>query len=195
MIKQTFHTSSFVHGNYVSKELCDEILNFYNQNEKIRIEGKIGNDNINPKSKKSTEIVLNPKMFFKLFPDYAKHLDDILKEYLNLYKFANEVAIFNVYDNIKIQHYKPGEGFYKWHFENDGQIHCIQRHLVFMTYLNDVEDGGTEFYYQNLKTKAEKGFTIIWPSQWTHAHRGIISNTKEKTIVTGWFDFEYLSKK
>ena len=62
-----------------------------------------------------------------------------------------------------------------------------------MTYLNDVEDGGTEFYYQGLKTKAEKGLTLIWPSDFTHTHRGIISNTKEKYIATGWFSYDELN--
>ena len=59
-----------------------------------------------------------------------------------------------------------------------------------MTYLNDVEDKGeTEFVLQNLKVKAEKGKTLIWPADWTHTHRGIISPTQEKYIVTGWFNF------
>ena len=59
-----------------------------------------------------------------------------------------------------------------------------------MTYLNDVEDGGeTEFKLQNLKIKAEKGKTVIWPVDWTYTHRGIISPKQEKYIVTGWYDF------
>ena len=58
-----------------------------------------------------------------------------------------------------------------------------------MTYLNDVPKGGTEFYHQKIKTKAEKGLTVIWPSDWTHTHRGIISNTHEKYIVTGWLSY------
>ena len=195
MIDQKFKKDSFIYGNFISENLCDEIFKFYNENDKLRTAGKIGADNINESSKKSTEIVLNPTMFFKLFPGYAKSLDKLLKEYLKMYKFADEVSKFNIYDNIKIQHYKPGEGFYKWHYENDGRIHCIQRHLVFMTYLNDLEDGGTEFYYQDLKVPAKKGYTIIWPAGWTHTHRGVISDTQNKTIVTGWFDFEYLSRK
>jgi len=195
MKNQNFENNSFIYGDYISEDLCDKILEFYNNNEKIRSEGKVGKDNLDETTKKSTEVVLNPKLFFKLFPEYAKNLDDILRKYLIKYTYANEAAKFNVFDNVKIQHYKPQEGFYKWHCENNGEIHTIQRHLVFMTYLNDVEDGGTEFYYQNLKVKAEKGFTIIWPSQWTHVHRGIISSTKEKAIVTGWYDYEYLSRK
>ena len=55
-----------------------------------------------------------------------------------------------------------------------------------MTYLNDVPDGGTEFLYQNLTTKAIKGNTVIWPATWTHTHRGQISQTHEKIIITGW---------
>ena len=61
-----------------------------------------------------------------------------------------------------------------------------------MTYLNDVEDGGTDFLYQNIQTKAEKGLTLIWPSIFTHTHKGIISPTKEKQIVTGWYGSEEL---
>jgi hypothetical protein len=59
-----------------------------------------------------------------------------------------------------------------------------------MTYLNDVTDAGeTEFFYQKIKMKPEKGLTLIWPADWTFTHRGIASPTQEKTIITGWFNF------
>lgn len=57
-----------------------------------------------------------------------------------------------------------------------------------MTYLNDVQNGGTEFLYQKITTKAKKGLTLIWPSDFTHTHRGQICD-KTKYIITGWFDF------
>jgi hypothetical protein len=56
-----------------------------------------------------------------------------------------------------------------------------------MIYLNDVEDGGTEFMKQKHTEKAEAGKLIIWPADWTHAHRGEVSTTKTKYILTGWF--------
>jgi hypothetical protein len=60
-----------------------------------------------------------------------------------------------------------------------------------MTYLNDLTDGGeTEFHYQQVKVKPEKGLTLIWPADWTHTHRGIPSETQEKYIVTGWLNYE-----
>ena len=59
-----------------------------------------------------------------------------------------------------------------------------------MTYLNDIEKNGeTEFLHYNLKIKPKIGRTIIWPSEWTHAHRGLPTPEKEKYIITGWIKF------
>ena len=58
---------------------------------------------------------------------------------------------YTITENMNIQHYKPGGGFKKWHFENTGPK-SMSRKLVFMTYLNDVDDGGTtDFDYYNIK--------------------------------------------
>ena len=56
-----------------------------------------------------------------------------------------------------------------------------------MTYLTNTPNGGTEFLYQNIKTECVKGITLLWPAYWTHTHRGIISKTHGKEILTGWF--------
>ena len=58
-----------------------------------------------------------------------------------------------------------------------------------MTYLNDLDAGGTTFPYQKRTLKAQKGKTVIFPSDWTHTHVGQISETQEKTIVTGWYSY------
>ena len=58
-----------------------------------------------------------------------------------------------------------------------------------MTYLNDVSDGGTEFLHQNLNIPAEKGLTLIWPSDWTHTHKDVISKNDCKYLITGWFNY------
>jgi hypothetical protein len=57
-----------------------------------------------------------------------------------------------------------------------------------MVYLNTVDDqGGTQFYYQNHIEKPEQGKLLIWPSDWTHLHRGVASPTEKKYIFTGWY--------
>ena len=58
-----------------------------------------------------------------------------------------------------------------------------------MTYLNTLENAGTEFLYQNVTTPCEKGLTLIWPATWTHTHRGIVNYVGEKYITTGWYSF------
>ena len=56
--------------------------------------------------------------------------------------------------------------------------------------MNDVTDGGeTEFFFQNIKVKPEKGKTLIWPTDFTHMHRGITSHSQDKYIATGWFNY------
>ena len=104
------------------------------------------------------------------------------------YKFCNHSDKFNITERVNLQKYPIGGGFKLFHFERMSRS-SIKRYLVFMTYLNDVEDGGTEFFYQKHKTPAKKGLTLIWPSEWTHTHKGIISKKKEKIIITGWYSF------
>ncbi len=62
------------------------------------------------------------------------------------------------------------------------------RVLAWMTYLNDVEDGGsTSFVHQDLEIQPERGKTLIWPAEWTHAHLGNIVNSGGK-IHYYWLD-------
>ena len=61
-----------------------------------------------------------------------------------------------------------------------------------MTYLNDVQDGGeTEFPMFGLKVNPEKGKTLIWPAEWTHAHLGAVVKKGNKYIITGWMHYPY----
>ena len=39
-----------------------------------------------------------------------------------------------------------------------------------------------------LEIKPKKGLTLIWPAEWTHAHKGNILHSGSKYIVTGWMD-------
>ena len=72
------------------------------------------------------------------------------------------ICLLEIGDAFNIQHYKPGEGYFAEHFERVGNWH-YERVLVFMTYLNTVEDGGgTHFRFQNLTQQAKKGLTLAF---------------------------------
>eukprot|EP00802_Teleaulax_amphioxeia_P024216 Tamp_24887.p2 GENE.Tamp_24887~~Tamp_24887.p2 ORF type:complete len:102 (+),score=10.64 Tamp_24887:145-450(+) len=90
-----------------------------------------------------------------------------------------------------LQYYPPSGGYKTYHTERTGAGEPEgSRHLVFMTYMNDVTDaGGTEFYHQGATIQPVKGLTLIWPADWTFTHRGVPSPTQEKMIITGWFNY------
>ena len=89
-------------------------------------------------------------------------------------------------DKWNIQHYRPKEGYPFWHSEWSPAIGSDKRFLVWMLYLNSVPGAGTEWLYQDFTSEAEKGKLVIWPASASHVHRGIVSNTDEKWIATGW---------
>ena len=41
---------------------------------------------------------------------------------------------------------------------------------------------------QSFIIKAKKGDTVIWPAEWTHAHKSQVSKEHEKYIATGWLE-------
>ena len=105
--------------------------------------------------------------------------------------FATAVSPWGLSSTTNYQYYPPGGGYKIYHTERNGRMEPgASRHLVFMTYLNDVTDeGGTQFFHQNVTIQPKKGLTLVWPSDWTFMHRGVSSPTQEKRIMTGWFNF------
>lgn len=182
--------STFIGGWYIPDSVCNEVIDVFNNNQFKWGKGTVGEGILRPEAKRSTELVIKPHDWDTFLKSYISHLSNCLEEYKKKYPWSNRVNDFAVTENIKIQHYKPGEGFYNWHAENEGYGDTKLRHLVFMTYLNTVENAGTEFFHQELTTPCEKGLTLIWPSAWTHTHRGVTNNEKDKFIITGWFSFE-----
>ena len=163
--------------------LCDDLIEYHKNNIEYKNLGKsIGANEM----KKSTDVTVFPASQNPSIMMYRKLLFGYMREYNTAYD--NPLAELTIADGFNIQHYKPGEGYLNWHSERS--VHLThQRALTFMTYLNDVEDGGgTEFKYQGLRHNAKKGKTLIWPSDFTHTHRGQKSETQEKYITTGWFN-------
>ena len=94
-----------------------------------------------------------------------------------------EIGSFN------LGRYVPGQHFQAMHTERSG-LSTLHRLFAFMTYLNDVEEGGsTYFNHYDLNVRPKKGTTLIWPAEWTHAHKGNPITKGCKYIITGWLTF------
>ena len=171
----------FIKKDYIDTNLCDRILLAFKETDK---------KSRNPSKSLSFRTDATFKdMNEELMHEYKKHIWGILKRYLEEFSWAD--THLSIGDGINVQHWSPHGSYYTWHCESIGlDINLLKRHLVFMTYLNDVTDGGeTEFFYQKLKIKPEKGLTLVWPTTWPWTHRGLPSHTQDKYIVTGWVSF------
>jgi len=181
--------NNFILQQYLTdRTICDKLIE-YHKNSEEKGPGLSGNGEINPDTKDSTDTDL--KNDSPLYMEYLTLLKDVVDSYVNLYPDSAQNAYFGLTEGMSIQHYLPNQGYHALHCEKQhSNIQHLTRHLVFMTYLNDVPDGGTEFPLQGVKTTAKKGKTVIWPAQWTHMHRGEISTTQDKYIITGWFSYD-----
>jgi len=181
--------NSFIHGNFIDLRVCDDLINTFNLNKEKQIPGGFCKNEkylVDKEWKDSIDLNINPQNSDLV--KYKKELSKVLKNYCNKYDAINSLDYFTVVKNMVIQHYKKEGGFKQWHSERGSKL-SQDRVLVFMTFLNDCKNGGTEFKYQNLTIPAKKGLTLIWPAEWTHTHKGQISKEEEKYIITGWFNF------
>ena len=180
--------NTFIGGWYIDKKICDEFIKYFNENKVMHEKGTLSENNLNTDIKESLDIYFYKKDFSnKIVYKYLTSLQDVLNNYLKKYPFANNIHRFEL-SRFNMQYYKPKQGFKKFHCERQG-LSVSTRCLVFMTYLNDVPDGGTVFKHQKITTPAKKGLTLIWPTDWTHTHKGEISKKYEKYILTGWYEF------
>jgi prolyl 4-hydroxylase len=180
--------------NIENNELCKEIVNYFEENKSLQKAGVTQNGK-NPTVKKTTDIHVTPNdlknIELKCLNNYINELYKCFIDYQNQWPFLkqtiNEVDI----GAFNIQKYSKGDHFAKVHSERC-DVKASRRIFAWMTYLNDVDDGGrTYFDHYKIKIKPEIGKTLIWPAEWTHAHSGEILNSGVKHIVTGWMNLPY----
>jgi hypothetical protein len=175
--------------------ICDDLVAYFDANAHLQTPGKVGVEDgsrvVDPSIKQSVELSFPPDSTTPEFVRYTRALQECVEAYIADYTFCDRYAPWTILEETNLQYYPPGGGYKWWHTERASAAAVIaSRHLVFMTYLNTVNDAGeTLFYYQGLRVKADKGLTLIWPADWTHTHQGVPSPTEEKYIITGWFNY------
>ena len=171
-------------------DLMDQMVEFFESNIELASQGMFGGEQRNKEYKDTSDITIFPNDLkndqYSIFREYISEMDLFHKDYKEQWNFFGR-NISNIYSGpFNIQKYEIGGHVNKWHTERD-HISNSHRILAWITYLNDIEEGGeTEFLFYNKKIKPEKGKTLIWPAEWTHAHRGIVTPSI-KYVITGWF--------
>ncbi len=179
--------------NIENDKLCNDIIKFFEENKSMQRVGltALGYD---PKIKQTTDMTITPSNLksqkFSLFHSYFNLLKDCFLDYRNQYPFLNHKFFNRTHiGNFNVQKYNSGDHFSQLHSERVS-LDSLHRLFAWMTYLNNVDDGGTtNFEYYDIKVKPEIGKTLIWPAEWTHAHTGSILKSRTKYIITGWIQF------
>lgn len=130
---------------------------------------------------------LNSELNFKAVDFENIFWNQCYKLYAEKYATLANYSPHRIY-TTKIQRTEKEQGYHVWHSDGEFKPLC-NRLLVFILYLNDVEEGGeTEFLYISKRVKPKAGRLILFPTSITHTHRGNppISNTKY--IFTGWVE-------
>jgi len=172
--------------------LCDDLITFFENHQENQTQGQMAGG-VNLESKNSIDMAIRPRELeqsdHKPIRDYLDALFACHKDYVEQFPFLKDVMPRVEMESFNIQRYDPGGHFSKVHAERTtvGNSHRV---LAWMTYLNDVSDGGsTHFVHQDISVQPEKGKTLIWPAEWTHAHAGNVLNSGNKYIITGWMHF------
>ncbi|HEU4923748.1 MAG TPA: 2OG-Fe(II) oxygenase [Burkholderiales bacterium] len=188
----------FVGDFLIDGAVCDRLIELHRACDRKGLVkrgrmGKGGSLVVDPEKKDSFDVTVD-LLSADLLAEYGieryyVELQRCLQQYVEQHPMLKQVGKFRVTESPAIQHYRPGGGFKMPHFERSGYA-TATRMLVWMTYLNDVTDGGgTHFLYQKHTFEAKKGRTLIWPSDFTHTHAGVVSPTQHKYIITGWMNF------
>jgi prolyl 4-hydroxylase len=174
--------------------VCDELITYFDSNQKKQKRGvTAGGENIDAKN--SIDITILPREVKlegnEVFERYLNTLFSCYQDYVVQWPFLQKFAENLHVSEFNLQRYKIGQHFQAVHTERTG-LATIHRVFAWMTYLNDVnvKDGGsTYFSHYDLEVQPRKGLTLIWPAEWTHAHKGNLLNTGSKYIITGWMHF------
>ena len=171
--------------------LCKNIINLFEKRNDRHGQGEFGGA-IQLDKKDTIDISVDIYELFgeSEFSIAREYIDFVASCYL---QYCEEWPFMKRFKNAKIgrfnfQKYHTGKHFLHIHSERMRLYEC-HRLFAFMTYLNDVEEGGeTTFNHYDIKIKPKTGRTIIWPAEWTHAHAGLTVDAGVKYIATGWIE-------
>ena len=188
--------------NAASKEYCEKVIDHFDRIQKTRGYGQGGILTRQQADRVVTQKKESDMYFFEEEPDLIvlENNVSILQEYAAItwkcyeklkekYGFLESLGLHNISYSVKIQKYKQSQGYHVWHCDA-GMMATSRRMMVSTLYLNTVEKGGeTEFLHQSMRVSPEQGTLVLFPSYWTHPHRGNPPLEGNKYIMNTWLEY------
>ena len=174
-------------------DYCDQLIEFFETNPQRHAPGLIGKGRFDESQKSRTDLSVDPKDLeqdsHQILHCYFDALQGCFRDYCSQWPFLENMSQKVRISSFNIGRYDIGGHFSGLHTERMG-LSNAHRWLAWMTYLNSVEAGGeTEFSHYGLSVAPVTGRTLIWPAEWTHAHRAHPTVSGRKYIITGWILF------
>lgn len=175
-----------VYENALDEKTCLQVIKIFEESQTKVNRDSLGVRNANEDIRDQSIELCDEKL--------VKIIKNKLFYYTKIYRkkyryFPDCVGI----KDVKVQKTNPTEGYHVFHqeaanvFNIEEPLGWFLRKGVYTIYLNDVEEGGeTEFLYQKFRLKPKRGTICIFPSEFTHTHRGNSPFSNSKYIVTGW---------
>ena len=176
-----------IYDNAMSPEDCKKIIELFETN-KDQIQA------FNTGRKEYSEIDIDK--FETPWSETKEKFISMMKTHMD--KFMKDVKIqisdfppIIDMENIRIKKYLPNDkDEFKTHVDVLRAL-IAKRFLVYILYLNDVEEGGETYLpKQNIKVKPKAGRLLMFPPFWTHEHRGVKLQKGIKYIATTWIVFK-----
>ena len=181
-----FNDLIFENKNALDKELCREIIRRFERDDR-KSPGVTTLGEVNLDLKKSTDLNISvldewkdiDKIFFEsMSTNFRYYVDNI---------FFDDVRLMNTQEakdnGYNVKRYEPGD-YFNWHVDCQASEGWV-RSIAYIWYLNDIEDGETEFK-SGRKIRPETGKLLMFPACWTYPHRGISPKNGNKYIVTSF---------
>ena len=169
-------------------DLCDSIISYYKNNGHDVYSSDVA-DKENTSLRVSNELILyhNKNATKGLYNKLIDLVMPITNKWISDHSASNNKIKTAYYEDVHILRYEPNKGHYGYHSDDDGPT-VDNRLLSIIIYLNDVSTGGeTEFAYIDVPPiKPSKGDIIVFPSGWTHLHKGNMPISNSKYICVTW---------
>ena len=198
MIDSTIITDPYIFclENTLSKYRCKKIIDKFEMSADKHHQGCTAGG-VNLDVKNSTDLQISKhddwkkedNLFFNIINTSVQKYFEYLNSKSNLQMFTTGKSFgYNLGTNhvtdtgYQIQKTIPGKG-YIWHndYEHDSQK---SRMLTYILYLNNVEEGWTQFYNGD-QISPRAGRVVIFPATWTYVHQGY-PPLQNKYLMTGW---------
>lgn len=177
-----------VHDHSLPPELCGKLIDSFNSLSRFQLRNGRG---VRPGLEESawTELDVTRLSDAPFLAFFRARVSAELQRYNAEVKLPVPVPDSPLLSPLILKRYRAGsQDQFQTHFDAINEV--CDRYLVFLWYLNDVEEGGhTWFPGMDMGVAPRTGRLLMFPPYWMYAHQGRPSPLQDKYILSTYLRF------